>query len=177
MDWGSIAIGLGGLLLAAFTTYLSYQQHKDDRKSKYRESLYSKQIELSQNVIKGANEYLNLVRRLLVYGVDTETVSKEIAKAVELDQQLNEKYSEYIIFVTNRLHKAFKAYINVCHEATQYISSVSIKNTSGDRGNVSAEIQVLKAQLRNAYYELVESMREIVGTEYLSDETLSLIKK
>jgi len=174
MDWGSIAIGLGGLLLAAFTTYLSYQQHKDERKSKYREALYSKQIEACQSITQLAAIYLNLIRQLLKSKLGKKDLNEQIAKMTELERQLSNKYSEHVIFVTSRIHKAFNAFIVISRGATHQIELVSSKDYSDES---KIEVQSFESKLRDAYYELIQSMREAIGTEHFSEEAHSIIKK
>jgi hypothetical protein len=170
MDWGSITIGIGGLLLAALTTYLSHQQHKDERVAKYRESLYSKQIEACQSIAQLAAVYLNLIRKILKNEMGKKDLREQVAKMTELEHQLSDKYSEHVIFVTSRMHKAFNTFIVVSRGTTRCIEVMSSKE-----GEI--EIQTFEKELRNSYNELVQSMREIIGTEHFSEETLSIIKK
>lgn len=174
MDLGSVMIGIGGLVLAILTTYISYQQHKDDRKSKYRDALYSRQIEACQNISQLAAEYLYLIRNIHKSELNAIGLPEQIEKVVELQRQLSNKYSEYVIFVTNRMHKAFNVFIVVSRDATHFIEAASIKNDSEDS---KVKIQAFESQIRDSYYELIESMREIIGTERFNKETLTIIKK
>lgn len=173
MDWGSIAIGMGGLLLAGFTTFISYQQHKDDRKSKYRESLYSKQIEICQIIAEVSAEYLQLLRQILDNVSETIDRSEQVARANELQKRLGNAFSGNVIFVTNRMHKAFNAYVISSREALQYMEHNCVHDDTKKRNMM---IQDFSAQIRISYNELIESMREIIGTEHFNKESLSIMK-
>ena len=100
----------------------------------------------------------------------------QAVQAVELQQSLLNKYSENVIFVTNRMHKAFNTFIVISRDATGYIELDLSKDRKDDSRQSEMKIQIFESQIRDSYYELIESMREIIGTEQFNKETHSIIK-
>jgi hypothetical protein len=168
MECESLVIGLGGLVVAALTIYLSYKA----RTSPYREMLYSRQLEGYADVVGALTEFyiagLNFIvrqghrlgddtrpkLRLATLGVSLAFHSKHQKWAIFLPKDMNEALGRFV-----QLFNAVSAHPQAAH---QYPSEIVYAN---DPGGLLAE----------AYAKVVAAARKGLGTEPLSEETLRII--
>lgn len=171
MDWSALIFGIGGLFLGAFTTYLSYRQQKNDRTSKYKEALYTKQIEMISEIMKFVSEYFQLVRDIIEGRIPAEKSKETIEKALMMGKKFSQIHGLFIVFMTNRIHKALNSFSEVTRSSLETILS-DLKQTN--QSEKLSKMDEMHEEIRLSYYELIDAMREAMGTESLSQDRIKV---
>jgi hypothetical protein len=168
MDCGSSLVGLGGLLVAAWSLYLSYKS----RTSPYREMLYSRQLEGYKELIDKVVDVFDAAGAFLAeHGWRLDDATRlEFAKGV--DAQVNSLYLEqqrHVVFMPKRVIDEISRFLNVLlalsaskEKAAKYPREIVYAD---DHGKV----------LQEAFEKVIEAARAGLGTEPLSQETLKVI--
>jgi hypothetical protein len=165
MEWASIAIGFGGLLLGALTTVLSYLNQRDERKHVYRQALYNKQVEGCEKISKLALEYHSKVLLLLMkHEIDPKNVPLVEHDVRKAERQFMHTAGHWLVFLPQSVNEATEDFGIAAYE----LESLAGKSDA-------AEINEHKRKTNEAWEELVSSIRKTLGTEPLSSETIRIL--
>lgn len=175
MDWGSLIIGFGGLVVAGLSVYLLYKA----RASPYREKLYSKQLERYAEVVDALSEFYETAQSFIIKAhitaqgcrLDDNTRPALRLKTIDKHQAFARKYQKCAIFLPREMNDALSAFLKLFNGisappevAQQYPKEIV---NAYDPGGL----------LGDAYTKVIEAARKGLGTEPLSQETLKLIGK
>ena len=174
MDLGSIAIGIGGLLVAAFSVYLTYR----GRASPYQGKLYSKQLSGLAEVFHAVTALYDAAQHSIVelglssrksLCLDDETRPQLRLRTQQQRQALHNKWEEWAIFLPNEINEALNSFIDL-------LNGISVHPTVAwqyPAHFVNAEDP--GGLLQTVYENVVRKARKCLGTEPLSQQTLKLI--
>ncbi len=169
MNWESFIIGLGGLLLGAFTSYLAYLSRKDERTSYYRQALYEKQFdkciiiaEMAHEIKTTLGEIFNLKDEKLAY------LKKE--KMDEVYKSENEYYLQH-----RQSLILFPAETSIAINSFGFVANRIRKMYSSQKPVEDTKLEEALQDLKLKYKSLVVEIRMVIGTDPLSKETLKLL--
>lgn len=170
MDWGSVVIGVGGLVVAGLSVYLSYRS----RTSPYREMIYSKQVEGYAEVMDALTTFYNAVQFFIARQGGRLSEDARLAlrsQTAELNDAYHRKHQKWAVFFPEKMNDSLSAFwmlfngISAPPEvAQQYSADTAHANDPG-------------GLLGDAYTKVFQAAREGLGTEPLSEETLKIIGK
>lgn len=169
IDWSSM-IGLGGLLLGAFTTYLAFLSRKEERTQAYRQALYAQQVTGCEIVHEQIDALLNAIIGLIRCDDADETKLQQLienAKAKENDYA--EMGIKYFLFFPDDVQTELDRF---GIEALNCIGAKAAGKLTTTKAIDAAWDKMLMA--RNRAYE---SMRELLGVGPLSSETSHILAK
>lgn len=168
MEWMSGAIGIGGLLVAALSVYLTYRS----RTSSYRERLYETQLEAVSSVHAAFVDYYSIAQDFITsqglrLNEDGRVLFREfIFENAEPFYKARQKWSLFLPTNVNDSLSADASILNAISAppsvANQYPSNLVNSHDPG-------------GELSKAYVVVVSEMRKCLGTDPLSAETLRLI--
>jgi len=168
MDWEAFVIGLGGLIVAGLSVYLSYKS----RISPYREMLYSKQLEGYAEVVYALSDFYTATLAFITVQkncrLDDNTRFELRRITVNENQALYRKQQKWAIFLPKEMSDRLSDFVKLFNGisafpevAYQYPKEIVYANDPG-------------LLLANAYTKVIEAARKGLGTEPLSQETLRL---
>ena len=155
MDWGSFIIGIGGIVIAGLSVYLSYKA----KIHPYREMLYSKQLEGYTEVIDALNSFFSDMYPFANKELPDKELLELREKALKSMVAFNSKYQRWSVFFPEKADKAFSDF-------------VLLSETVLLRGHA-----VDMSELEKAYDEAIQASRDSLGTDPLSQGILDLIRR
>ena len=170
MEWGSFIIGLGGIVVAGLSVYLSYKA----RTSAYREMLYSKQLEGYSEVVDALADFYNAAQSFIAaHGCQLNNNTRRTLRLQTMDknQAFHHKYQKWALYFPKEMRGALFDFIKMFNGisappeiAKQYSKEKVYADNPG-------------RLLGDAYTKVIEVARKGLGTEPFSQETLGLIRK
>ncbi len=155
-EFNGFIIGLGGLLIAGLSLYLSYKE----RTKNLRESLYNKQIEII-NIL--SEDLINFNKKFdLLFNGNWDDFK-------EFYNNFSEKYKLYSIFLPNEINKSINKFI----ETINMILDPKFMYDDYFKRLVKEEFH----KIITPYYEIFDSFRNYLGIEKLSAETKKLLSE
>ncbi|MBA7635068.1 hypothetical protein ES703_42668 [subsurface metagenome] len=170
MTWQSFVIGLGGILLGAFSTYLAFRS----RISKHQELMYKRQLEGFGEVIVALTNFYIKIQNFLA---DKETpLTDEIRiqlRSVTLNENLEfyRIFQKWLIFLPANFANKLTHFVGVLNGISAHSQIVSQYPTSLTNASDPGGL------IGGAYKKIIIQARIHLGTEALSQNTLKLIGK
>lgn len=171
---GGTWIALAGILVSGMISGLALWLTFRERRSSYRQMLYSKQIE-------GYAELLEAVHRLrkaaydfcftLKMNWDDEEIQEADNKLRAVRNQFKTIHEKWVVFLPTKIQTRLDAFDYAIFRLPDYWSL-----EKDERGKPILEQEKIN-KIRETYIPLIEAIRESLGTDPLSHETLNLIGK
>jgi hypothetical protein len=151
VDWASAAVGLGGLVVAALSTYIAYRA----RTSPYQERLYDRQLDAFGEILRRLGEVHDQVRRLLPADGAARLDAGQLRLGARAPvEAFIETYRNGRIFLTEKINAPIRDYVAML---------ASLPNDPEPR----------KA-LDEAFDRVARAANEALGVDILSIETSAL---
>jgi hypothetical protein len=170
MEWTSAVVGIGGLLVAALSLWLSYK----DRRSTHRELLYQKQIEAYTAVINVLNPLYDaciyfIMTKASRLRLDSETRPQLRLETTEAGRQFHVEYQKWALFLPSVVHDEISGFFKVLNA----ISAPDDVASHHPRELVYSDDPHM--ELAKAYGQVIAAARTGLGIEPLSDDILKLV--
>ncbi|MEX2604777.1 MAG: hypothetical protein WD361_11265 [Gracilimonas sp.] len=166
MDIGSLVVGLGGLLLGGFSTYLAYKS----RLTTFQEKIYGEQIELIK-------EYFKKIEGPFIYAMLIPTFDSLEQKSDlnDFDKTLKKATGHVEELVSGTIKDILlpDKIINLKNELT---SNLVMMTSQRAKMSLDEKIQLLEKISVNRR-DLIQQCRENFGIDQLSEETLNQINQ
>jgi hypothetical protein len=170
MDWTSAVVGIGGLLVAALSLWLSYK----DRRSVHRELLYQKQVEAYTAVINALNPLYDaciyfIMTKASRLRLDNETRPQLRSETTQLGRQFHIEHQKWALFLPTVVHDEISGFFKVLNA----ISAPEDVVSHYPRELVYSEDP--HKELAKAYGRVIAAARSGLGIEPLSEDILKLV--
>ncbi len=168
MDWQTVSkdviVPLLAIVSPLFATFVAYQV---GRTSTYREALYTRRIDMYNEIINAAIIYREeVIIALREQDFKGRADAFKIMESTNAYKNLTEISMKYIVYMPKDIGKAlidFKlSYIHIRREEQKVLRN----------GHLQVEYKLIGGQPDEAYSELIQVIRKHIGTDKLSKQLI-----